>query len=78
MTEITSPVKAIRAFCLECVCGNSAEVKRCEITRCPLHPFRFGKNPFRKGRELSEEEKAKMAENMRKYRAKEDEEGEVE
>ena len=46
MAEITSPIKAIRAYCLSCVCGNSAEVRRCHLTGCPLHAFRFGKNPY--------------------------------
>lgn len=46
MAEITSPLKAIRAYCLSCVCGNSAEVRRCHLTGCPLHAFRFGKNPY--------------------------------
>ncbi len=46
MAEITGPAKAIRAYCLECVCGDKKAVRECEITRCPLHPFRFGKNPY--------------------------------
>lgn len=46
MAEITSPVKAIRAYCLDCTGNQPGEVRNCEITRCPLHPFRFGKNPF--------------------------------
>lgn len=65
MAEITSPVKAIRAYCLSCVCGNAAEVRRCEITRCPLYPFRFGKNPYygKKGRvEESPEDFMEIAE----------------
>lgn len=38
--------KAIRAKCLDCCGGNSAEVARCHITGCSLWPFRFGTNPF--------------------------------
>ena len=34
--------KAIRAKCLDCCCGNSAEVRRCEITTCPLWIYRMG------------------------------------
>jgi hypothetical protein len=41
-----SPVKAIRAKCMDCCCDSFAEVTRCDIVRCPLHPFRFGKNPY--------------------------------
>jgi len=44
-----SPLKSIRKHCLECTCGSMNEVKKCIITDCPLFPFRFGKNPNRKG-----------------------------
>lgn len=43
----TSPVKAIRQKCLECGEGSANEVKLCPVERCPLYPFRFGKNPYR-------------------------------
>ena len=59
------PLKAIRAFCLEC-CGTPKEVSLCtgnlsdiekahkngdenDYQACPLYEFRFGKNPARKG-----------------------------
>lgn len=41
-----SPVQAIRAKCLDCSCGNAAEVRKCVCTGCPLWPFRMGHNPF--------------------------------
>jgi hypothetical protein len=44
-----TPVSAIRAFCLECVCWSPYEVKECVDKCCPLYPFRLGKNPSRKG-----------------------------
>ena len=44
-----SPVKAIRAKCLECSGGSPKEVRECLISDCALYPFRFGKNPARKG-----------------------------
>jgi len=44
-----SPLKAIKAHCLDCCGGSRREVKACEIADCPLHPFRLGKNPHRKG-----------------------------
>ena len=52
----TSPIRAIREFCLECCGGNSNDVKTCTAYRCPLHAFRFGKNPYIK-REMSDEQK---------------------
>jgi hypothetical protein len=59
----TNPVKAIRAKCLDC-CGNQySEVEKCTVKACALHPFRFGKNPYRSKRELSPE--AKQAASLR-------------
>lgn len=34
---------AIRLFCLECMGGNAAEVRRCDSIRCFLHPYRMGR-----------------------------------
>ena len=40
-----SPLKAIRAFCLECVGYSADEVRLCTAgDSCPLFKFRFGKN----------------------------------
>lgn len=61
---ITSPIKAIRKYCLECCKESANEVKLCPAEGCILHPFRFGRNPFRKKREYSEEEKKKMTERL--------------
>ena len=38
-----TPLKAIRARCLDCTAGNDAEVRRCEITDCALYHLRMGK-----------------------------------
>ena len=65
----TNPVKAIREKCLDCMCGNSNEVKICPCEDCSLHPFRFGRNPYRQKREYTEEERARMAEHMQNIRA---------
>lgn len=65
---ITSPLKAIRAKCLDCCFGKANEVKLCEAVNCPLHPFRFGKNPYRQKREISQERKEKLLEGLRKAR----------
>lgn len=47
-TGPTNPVKAIRAKCIDCCGGQPREADRCPSEFCPLHPFRFGKNPYRK------------------------------
>ena len=41
-----TPIKAIRAKCLDCCVGSPKEVQLCEISDCALYPFRMGKNPF--------------------------------
>ncbi len=48
MRELT-PLKAIRAKCLDCCVGSAHEVRRCQISDCSLHPYRFGHNPKRAG-----------------------------
>jgi len=48
MKKLT-PLRAIRAKCLDCSAGNPYEVRVCEMTDCPLYPYRFGHNPARKG-----------------------------
>lgn len=64
----TSPAKAIRAYCLECCLESPTEVKLCTAEECPLWPFRFGKNPNIKGRQLSDEEKKRAAENLKRFK----------
>ena len=44
-----TPLKAIRAKCLDCCCGQAYEVKLCPCSDCSLYPFRFGNNPNRTG-----------------------------
>lgn len=50
MEKKLTPVKAIRAKCLDCCAGQMAEVRECKIEDCPLYGFRMGKNPNRKGK----------------------------
>ena len=38
-----TPIKAIRAFCKECMCFVDREIPGCTATACPLYPFRMGK-----------------------------------
>lgn len=65
---ITNPVKAIRAFCVDCCGGSSMMVKGCSAPDCALYPFRLGKNPYRKSRELTEEERQVLRDRMNKIR----------
>ena len=40
-----TPMKAIRAKCIDCMCFQPAEVKRCPSENCPLWPYRMGHRP---------------------------------
>ena len=42
---IRTPIKAIRAKCLDCCCDSIQEVRLCAATDCPLYPYRFGHRP---------------------------------
>jgi hypothetical protein len=41
--KTVSPLRAIRAKCLNCMCASPYEVARCDIYDCSLWPLRFGK-----------------------------------
>ena len=60
-----TPIKAIRAKCLDCCCGSQTEVKLCTCTDCSLYPFRLGHNPNIK-REYTEEQRRAAAERLAK------------
>lgn len=70
MADLQNPIKAIRAYCLGCMCDQPNEVALCPVTKCELYPFRFGKNPYRKTRELTEEQKAELASRFSKHSEK--------
>ena len=77
--EITSPIKAIKAKCLDCCCGDRNEVKGCPVKDCPLWAFRLGKNPYR-ARTLTDEQRKAAAErliNARKKRETKGDDGET-
>lgn len=44
-TEKRTPVRAIRAMCVNCMGGNVQEPKNCEVRHCPLWPYRTGHKP---------------------------------
>ena len=64
--------KAIRLKCLDCSCGSNEEVKNCFAKKCPLYQFRFGykldENGNRRKRDLTDEQRQKMAERLKKVR----------
>jgi hypothetical protein len=68
LPKTTSPIRAIRLKCLDCTCGSVKEIEACPIPACPLHAFRFGKNPYRKPQ--SAERRAAASERMKQIQAK--------
>jgi len=40
-----TPIRSIRAYCLDCTGGERATVRNCSYTWCPLYPYRMGKRP---------------------------------
>lgn len=66
MADITRPQDAIKAYCLDCVGGERSEVDLCPAVNCALHPFRKGKNPYRKPRTVSKEHMKNMREEKDK------------
>lgn len=64
-----SPVKAIRAYCMDCCNNQPKEIKLCPAKTCALHDFRFGLNPFVKRPAMSDEQKQLHAEVLRRARA---------
>jgi hypothetical protein len=63
---MTSPLKAIRAKCLDCA-YTVEEIRHCPCQDCALWPFRFGKNPY-STRTLTEEQRAAAGERLKKAR----------
>lgn len=47
--EELTPLKAIRAKCIDCSGGSVYEPAHCTVERCPLYIYREGHNPKRKG-----------------------------
>lgn len=40
-----TPMRAIRAKCLDCCGYQQKEVRECAAKKCPLHPYRMGHRP---------------------------------
>jgi len=66
--HIYRPLKAMRRKCLDCCCGSSKEVELCPVESCALFPYRRGRHPTMRKREMSEEEKNRAREQLRNLR----------
>lgn len=63
-----TPMQAIRAKCLDCMCGQANEVKQCPSSDCPLYDYRTGHNPNRAGRKMTTEQRAAAADRLQRAR----------
>ena len=52
-----TPIRSIRAKCIDCSGGSKREVRLCSVRTCPSWPYRLGRRP----RVGSEEEKVHEA-----------------
>lgn len=43
--KILTPIKAIRAKCIDCTNKQYLEITECPVTNCSLYPYRHGKRP---------------------------------
>ena len=68
--KILTPLRAIRAKCVDCSAGSMKEVRECVMLDCPLYPYRLGKSPNRKPRILTDEEREVLRQRMAKMREK--------
>ena len=62
-----TPLDAIKEFCKKCI-GGARYVDRCTGTNCDIYPYRKGKNPFRKKRKLTDEQREQLAERLKNAR----------
>ena len=65
---ITSPLKAIRANCVDCMGGHARLVSSCELVDCPLWPYRMGKNPFHT-RKMTDEQRQRLVDQGKRAAA---------
>lgn len=63
-------LKVIRKKCLDCAGNSEAEIRRCTAVSCELWPYRMGKNPLRKRKELTQDQKEKLVQRMNMAREK--------
>lgn len=63
-----SPIKAIRAKCVDCSGGSESEARKCVSIRCPLWCFRMGKNVFHARTEMTDEQRAAVTDRLQAAR----------
>ena len=62
----SNPLKLIKYYCkYNCCVGSEKDWRECNIKSCPLWVMRLGKNPNRKKRTLTEEQKKALQDRMK-------------
>ena len=54
--KVLTPIKAIRAKCLDCCAGSPHEVRLCPCEDCPIYPYRMGRRPKKDASECEDDE----------------------
>ena len=67
---MSTPIKAIREKCKDCMCGQINEIKLCPITECSLFSYRLGTNPNIKKRDYTDEQRKTMGERLQQNLAR--------
>ena len=57
LMKLKTPMKAIRAKCIDCTLGQLQDIRECTVKKGPLYPYRMGRRPTDK--EIIEYEKLK-------------------
>ena len=66
-----NPLQSIKQFCKhDCCCGDREAWQECTVKNCTLWPYRTGNNPFRKKREMTEEQRQATADRLAEARNK--------
>lgn len=58
-------LKTIRLKCMDCTMSQPKEIELCPCGDCPLWPFRFGKDPYKTPRQMTDAQQ----ESLQKARA---------
>ena len=54
--KILTPIKTIRAKCMDCTCNQPKEIRECRMISCPSWPYRMGQRPSEHDRQVYEQQ----------------------
>lgn len=62
-----APIRIFRQYCIYCTNGARDYVTDCPAVSCSAYPYRFGKNPAKKGQGASGEQMKKVRVPVKKH-----------